>query len=179
MRRLFSRQSLHVARMHAASRQVPLAIRLIAGGKIIKGVLFIVAGLIFAKVIHAPDAGEAVKGLLAHLHIDPEGTRVQHLATWIDGLPHARLAQVGAGLFAYATLYLIEGLGLWFDRYWAEWLTVVGTSLLVPFEIHHLVIKPGWGIGIALLVNLAVVAYLGWRIWRRRKQALAPAGQVP
>ncbi len=171
MRRLISRQTLHVARMHAASRQVPLMVRLIAAGKLIKGVLFIVAGLIFARLIHAPDVGEAVQNLLAHLHIDAAGKSVQHLTEWIDGLPHARLAQFGAGLFAYATLYLIQGLGLWFDRYWAEWLTVVGTSLLVPFEIHHLIHKPGWGIAVALFVNLAVVTYLGWRIWRRQTQA--------
>ena len=47
---------------------------------------------------------------------------------------------------------------------WAEWFSVIITSSLVPFEIyeihrHPTVLKFG-----AVLVNLAVVAYLFYRI---------------
>jgi uncharacterized membrane protein (DUF2068 family) len=37
---------------------------------------------------------------------------------------------------------LVEGTGLWLDQLWAEYLTVVATSLLVPLELYELVRHP-------------------------------------
>ena len=71
---------------------------------------------------------------------------------------------LGVGSFVYAALFLTEGIGLWMAKRWAEWFSVIITSSLVPFEIyeiyrHPTVLKFG-----ALLLNLAVVAYLVYRI---------------
>src|SRR2546428_6089537 len=40
---------------------------------------------------------------------------------------------------AYATLLLIEGVGLWFEFSWAAYLTVISTSLLLPFELYEVI----------------------------------------
>ena len=65
--------------------------------------------------------------------------------------------------FAYVALVLVEGTGLWLRKRWAEWLTVVATSLLIPFEVWKLVFHPN-GRGLIVLavlaVNLAIVVYL-------------------
>jgi hypothetical protein len=39
-------------------------------------------------------------------------------------------------------LEIVEGVGLWLRKRWAEWLTVIATSLLVPFEIYELIHRP-------------------------------------
>ena len=91
------------------------------------------------------------------------------------GIPLDRLVLVAGGMCAYAAVYLIEGLGLWFDRPWAEWLTVLATGLFIPFEVHHLWHQPSLGITATLLLNLAVVGYLVWRI-RQRLRALRHEG---
>ena len=36
----------------------------------------------------------------------------------------------------YAELFLTEGIGLWLEQRWAEWLTVIITSALIPIEIY-------------------------------------------
>ena len=77
------------------------------------------------------------------------------------------LVLIAGGMMAYAAIYLIEGLGLWFDRPWAEWLTVIATALFIPLELEHLIHKPSFGIAITLVLNLAVVGYLAWRIRNR------------
>jgi uncharacterized membrane protein (DUF2068 family) len=59
---------------------------------------------------------------------------------------------------------------------WAEWFSVIITSSLVPFEIyeiyrHPTVLKVG-----ALLVNIAVVVYLVYRI--RTDDAAIRRGEI-
>ncbi len=51
---------------------------------------------------------------------------------------------------------------------WAEWFTVLVTASFVPLEIYEIARHPGAiRIG-ALVVNLAIVAYLVARLRRRR-----------
>lgn len=172
MRWLIRRQTLHAVRIGRGAQRVPLVIRLIAAGKLIKSALFLVGGLLLARLIHAPDLAEAIGSVLEFVHIDPDGGHAQQAITWVTGVSHGHLVLVAAGMSAYAAIYLIEGLGLWFDRPWAEWLTVIATSLFVPLEIEHLVHRPSLGIAITLTINLAVVGYLAWRI-RKRSAAAA------
>jgi uncharacterized membrane protein (DUF2068 family) len=63
---------------------------------------------------------------------------------------------------AYAIVEAVEAVGLWRRRRWAEYLTVVATAGLLPFEIAELTkqvtpVRVG-----ALVINLLVVAYLVW-----------------
>jgi uncharacterized membrane protein (DUF2068 family) len=70
---------------------------------------------------------------------------------------------VAIAAIAYALLEGTEGVGLAMRRRWAEYLTVIATGILIPYEayevIHHATLfKVG-----ALLLNLAVVGYLAYR----------------
>jgi uncharacterized membrane protein (DUF2068 family) len=47
-----------------------------------------------------------------------------------------RLIQLGLLVTAYAALEATEMVGLWFNKRWAEYLTFVATTALVPFEIY-------------------------------------------
>jgi uncharacterized membrane protein (DUF2068 family) len=67
------------------------------------------------------------------------------------------VAFVAAG---YAVLEGVEAVGLWYGRRWAEYLTFIATTALLPLEIYELsnrvsVFKVG-----AFLVNVVVVVYL-------------------
>jgi uncharacterized membrane protein (DUF2068 family) len=108
--------------------------------------------------------------------------------TWIEGLRSGfgqdllrhgleamnRLGPVHLHLLSvvsviYAGLFLTEGYGLWLGRRWAEYLTVVVTSLLIPYELYEVVTK-GRAVAIAVLIlNVLIVAYLLRRVrveWR-------------
>ena len=73
----------------------------------------------------------------------------------------------GAGALAYGTLELVEGVGLFYRQRWAEWLTVVATSLLIPLELYELVSKPSLLKAGGIVVNVAIVGYLAWMLRRR------------
>ena len=83
------------------------------------------------------------------------------LLAYIGKFTHVTTFAIAA--IAYALLEGTEGVGLAMRRRWAEYLTVIATGVLIPYEvyevIHHVTL---FKIG-ALLLNLAVVGYLAYR----------------
>lgn len=73
--------------------------------------------------------------------------------------PH-RLIQLALVATAYAALEASEMVGLWFAKRWAEYLTFVATTALVPLEIYELTLRVSVFKVITLVINLAIVIYL-------------------
>ena len=69
----------------------------------------------------------------------------------------------------YAGLFLVEGTGLWLERRWGEWATVVITGMLIPVEMYEVLRHVTVVKVLVLVVNVAVVAYMIYRI-RTTKQ---------
>ena len=79
-----------------------------------------------------------------------------------------RAVVLGTAALLYAGLFATEGVGLWLGERWAEWLTVVATGLLIPVEIYELIHGATAPRILALVGNVAMVAYLVVRIRRSR-----------
>jgi len=86
-------------------------------------------------------------------------------------------------LMAYAALEATEMVGLWLNKRWAEYLTFIATTALVPFEVYELTKSISVFKVLALVINVAVVIYLllakrlfglrgGHRAEAMRRQAL-------
>jgi uncharacterized membrane protein (DUF2068 family) len=88
-------------------------------------------------------------------------------------LNRGTLVEIGIALLAYALLEGGEGIGLWMGKRWAEYLTFVSTSILLPFEIYEIVNKGTVLKVIGFLINLAVVVYL---LFRKRLFGLRGGG---
>ncbi|HVJ61123.1 MAG TPA: DUF2127 domain-containing protein [Tahibacter sp.] len=125
----------------------------------------------FAFVVHGLTHAQAQQHFvywLGHNAMSPHTQLLQHAAQWLDGTPPSRIdLAVGAAL-VYATLYAVEGWGLWRRKSWAIWMTLVATSLFVPLEIWALATHPTWLRAGALVINLAIVGYLAIMLRRRR-----------
>jgi uncharacterized membrane protein (DUF2068 family) len=63
---------------------------------------------------------------------------------------------------AYAVVEGVEAYGLWRTKRWAEYLTALATAGFLPLEVHELMKSITVGRVIALVVNVAVLAYLVW-----------------
>jgi uncharacterized membrane protein (DUF2068 family) len=79
---------------------------------------------------------------------------------WLFSLDRDHLHVLAAAAAVYAVLYAIQGAGLWLGRRWAEYLVVVETSLLLPFEAWELAQRFSALKCVVLAVNVAVVIYL-------------------
>jgi uncharacterized membrane protein (DUF2068 family) len=78
---------------------------------------------------------------------------------------------IGMAAIAYAVVFGVEGVSLLLRKRWAEWLVVGVTASFVPLEVYELLHRFGAGKVIALVLNLAIAAYLAWD--RMRAPALA------
>lgn len=90
------------------------------------------------------------------LDTSPTVDKLRHL---LSSKPHT-LSLIAAALLAYAALELLEGVGLFLLKRWGEYVAAVGTSVFLPLEVYELTEKVTVLRVIALLVNVAAVAYL-------------------
>lgn len=138
-------------------------IRLIGLFKLFKAILLIAVGVGAFKMIHS-DVTDIAFRVVAKLGLDPGGRYVGKLLAGTANLTPDRIRDLGIGSFVYAALFFTEGVGLLMVKRWAEWFSVIITTSLVPFEIYEIHRHPTIFKFGALLLNLALVAYLLYRI---------------
>ena len=144
-------------------------IELIAIIKLVKSALLILAGLGVLTLL-TPSAHSAAREWL----LDLSSTRVQELVG--RGLKllsaPARLTGIAVASLVYGALFAVEGVGLWLEKRWAEYLTVIATGSLIPLELYELARKLTPIRAAALVFNIAAVVYL---IVRLRKSSDTPS----
>jgi len=129
-RKLFSEKTM--------TKQHHTGMVLIAGFKVGKGLLLLLVGLGFLRLVHAETATLFSK-LLEALHLNAESHILHALVLQVDALRPESILTLGVVSMIYSALLLTEGLGLWFERSWAAYLTVISTSLFIPFELYEII----------------------------------------
>ena len=136
-----------------------IGLRLIAILKLAKALLLVVGGLAVLKLLHA-DLTESVTRWARHVHLDPGGRLTQAALERVADLEPRRIAAIAGGMFAYAAVLLVEGVGLFLRKRWAEYFTVVVTAALVPLELYEIA-RHVTVLRITVLgLNLGIVWYL-------------------
>ena len=139
----------------------------------VKGIAAVAASLGLLGLAHH-DLRQLAYALIGHFHLNADAHYPKLLLTYAELLGNENLRTVVALAWAYAAIRLAEAYGLWKDRAWAEWLAVLSGALYVPIELNHLV-KHVTSINAAVLVgNVGVVAYMAWRLERRRAERPLP-----
>jgi uncharacterized membrane protein (DUF2068 family) len=147
---------------------------LIAFERAARGLILLALGIYLMTQLHS-DWGRTIQHLAGHLGLDPSSSWLDRFVKHAHELNAHHHLLIGAAALFYGVLEFVEGVGLWLRYVWAEWLTVVATGLLIPFEIYELshkasVLKAG-----GLVANVLIVLYLIWlirrRVRRHRKQA--------
>jgi uncharacterized membrane protein (DUF2068 family) len=144
-----------------------IVLRLIA---INRGVHFIVLGVLGAIILVFSANRDQVRATVYRVLADLQGGLVtgsgqaKHgLLREVDqlfSLSSTKLHVFGAVILVYALVEGVEAVGLWYQRRWAEYLTLVVTSSLLPLEVYEIVNRLSPFKMLAFLVNVAVVVYL-------------------
>ncbi len=120
------------------------------------------------RLLHK-DTATIVEHWVNVFRVDPHNHFIDLLLEKLSILDDRRLKELSIGTFVYAGIFLVEGVGLALKKRWAEYLTIITTSSLLPIEIYELARRASAGKVLALLINLAVVAYLIVELRRSRK----------
>jgi uncharacterized membrane protein (DUF2068 family) len=137
----------------------------IAAERTFRAVVLLGVGIALVSHPHANWASEVAR-LAGRLGLDPKDNWVQRVIHDLSKIRTHQDLVFGVAAIAYGVLEGAEAYGLFKRRRWGEWLTVVATSLLFIPEIWELTksatfLKVG-----AVVVNVAVVLYLLWRLRR-------------
>jgi uncharacterized membrane protein (DUF2068 family) len=135
----------------------------IAAERTLRAVVLVLVGIALIANPHH-DWGKTVANFAGDLGLDPNSNGIERIIHKLHAISSHRYAVYGIIALAYGALEAAEGYGLWRRRRWAEYLTVLATSLLFIPEIWEVAHKATpLKIG-AFLVNVVVVAYLSLRL---------------
>ena len=158
-----------------------LGMRLIAIFKFLKAAVLVAAGLAALGLL-SPARATLTEAWLGRLALSQGHHLIaawaERAATLLSAAGSRQLLNLAIGAFLYASLFLVEGVGLIRARRWAEYLTVVATSSYLPLEAWALWHHPAPAPAGTMILNVAVVTYLVLQIRadRRRSGLSRPGG---
>ena len=136
---------------------------LIGAFKLVKAAILIVVATGAVELLHHR-AADPIREIAHVAHIDPDSRLVRWLVSQVASLSPHRLLLMSIGTYAYAALFVVEGVGLIRRKRWGELVTVVITGSFVPWEIYEAVHRESAAKLGLLALNLAIVGYLIWRL---------------
>ncbi len=148
------------------------ALRTLAVFEAVKGALVLGATCGLVSLRHT-DLHEATEAFLHHHGLDPEQHYTRLFMEAVARATHSDLRQIAAFGFLYAAIRLSEGYGLWHGKHWAEWFAALSAGLYLPFEITHFWHRPTFFNAAVILLNIALVIYLGKLLSQQRAERLA------
>ncbi len=143
-----------------------IVLRLIA---INRALHFVVLGAIAIAIFVFASHRDALRSkayrLIVDLQTGADGSRAPthgllHEIERSFSLQSGTIKLVGLVFAVYALIEGIEAVGLWYQRRWAEYLTFIVTTSLLPLELYELAHRLTPFKVLALVINVAVVAYL-------------------
>src|SRR3972149_5343930 len=103
---------------------------------------------------------ETFTALAVSMNLDTDHKFIGSLIGKAGVLDNGVFIGLTAVVFVFGIMNTIEAVGLHFRQRWAEWLTVIATGLLIPFELYE-GIEKGTVLRVTILViNTAIVYYL-------------------
>ena len=155
-----------------------LTIHLISIEKTIKAVVLIVVGLKLLTLVDQDVHAWASEFVTRH-GIDV-GNRFVHAALQrLVGVTNNQIITFGVVALVYSAVLLVEATGLWLQKRWAEYLTAISTTLLLPLELYEMYERFTWVRVAIFVINVFIVWYLATRLRDERKENLDRLSFVP
>ncbi len=165
----------HLRYKNQTRRERTWTIHFIAAEKAIKGTVLLVVAFkmltLFNRDVHA-----WAEDFVTRHGIDLANRYVHSMLERLSGVGNTQLIELSIVATVYAALLFTEGVGLWLQKRWAEYMTTYLTALFIPFEIYEIYERFTW-VRIAILgLNVFVVWYLTTRLRDEKKEILGTEG---
>jgi uncharacterized membrane protein (DUF2068 family) len=145
-----------------------LLVRLIAVSKLLKAAVLLFVGFFILHVIRVHGtAHDVLLSLVEAVRLDPHNHYLHGILEKTLGIHEGTLKLLSVGTLLYSALYTVEGIGLFFDKGWAEWMTVITTAGFLPLELYELSREITPIRVIIFVLNLLILTYIAMRLrWR-------------
>ena len=141
---------------------------LIAVYKLLHAFLFIAIGVGALRLV-GKDVGDILTRIASDLRFNPEGRMVNFILDRASLLDDPMLRRIGFGAFCYAAIGIAEGIGLYLEKAWGEYLTLIITASFLPIEIMEIMRRQTLPRITLLVVNVAVLLFLSKIVWERQR----------
>jgi uncharacterized membrane protein (DUF2068 family) len=141
--------------------------------KLAQAALFVAIGVGALRLLHK-DLGDMLLRLAHHLHFSPESRFVDFVLDRASIVTDRLLRRFSLAVFCYAALGLAEGIGLYLEKAWGEYLTLGITASFLPWEIFEVMRRVTWVRSGLLLVNALVFIYLLKLVAERQRSKKEP-----
>lgn len=141
---------------------------LIALYEFTKGLLLVLVAISLLRLL-GHDLQQVVMHWARVLRMDLHHRFIENLAARAGLINPHELKQLSALSFFIGGIHLVQGVGLYLGKRWAEYLTVIATSAFIPLEVHEVLRHVGPVRCLVLAGNVALVIYLISVLWRRRR----------
>jgi len=155
-------------REHPVARR--RALRAIAVFEAFKGALAIAASLGLLSLLRH-DLHRMAAELIGHFGLDPGDHYPRMILHYADVLADTNVRSLILLATGYVLLRFAEAYGLWRQYAWGEWLGALSGGLYIPFELRHMLSRPSLLSASVLAINVLVVGFLAFELWRRRRDA--------
>jgi uncharacterized membrane protein (DUF2068 family) len=137
-----------------------------------KGLLVLLAGFEVLSFIHR-DLHEAALRLVEHIHLNPASHYPRIFLDLTERIHDTQLWGMAMAAAMYSVVRMVEAVGLWLRKAWAEWFAVLTGGIYIPIEIYEVSRSLTWPRVAVLAVNLGVVSYLLFVLFRNGAQKAA------
>lgn len=111
------------------------------------------------RLVHK-DLGDMLLRFANHMRFNPESRFVNFVLDRASIVTDNLLRRFSFALFAYAAVGLTEGIGLYLEKAWAEYMTLLITASFLPWEIFEVFRRITLMRSSLLVVNFMVFLYL-------------------
>jgi uncharacterized membrane protein (DUF2068 family) len=135
-----------------------------------KGLLAIIGAFVIFNFAHK-DLTEVALHVLSALHVHPGSRLAEAVFRAADKATTQQIVTVGFGVSVYAAIRLIEAVGLWRERDWAQWFAMLSACIYLPWEIYEILNHYRPIKAVVLIINIIVIVYLAYVLWQSRQES--------
>lgn len=153
----------------AGNRSHAHGLRIVALFEAAKGLLVLLVGFELLTYIHK-DVHEAATHLVKHLHLNPASHYPRIFLDLTEHLNDTRLWSMAMAAVLYSAVRMMEAVGLWLRKSWAEWFAILTGGMYIPVEIYEVARRDTWPRITVLTINCGIVFYLLFVLFRDGKK---------
>ncbi|QWE19200.1 DUF2127 domain-containing protein [Polynucleobacter corsicus] len=146
-----------------------LGLKTIAGLKFLRGALALGVGLALLDVWRngTEDATNRFTGII---HLGNQDPVFQLISNWLGSITQEQFLLGAFVALSMCALRWVEGVGIWFNKSWAEVLAILSGCIYIPLEMH-VFIQTNSPLAVAiLLINCLIVMYLSWVLLKKYRK---------